>query len=361
VAVDGTKVPERPPELGHPGCVQFLKDQQGQVLTQQTRPVVVVTGASGGIGRATARAFAASGADVGLIARGTDGLTAARREVEAMGRRALALSVDVSEAEDVEAAADRIERELGPIDVWVNNAMVTVFSPFKSIRPEEFRRVTEVTYLGTVFGTRAALKHMRVRDRGTIVQVGSALAYRAIPLQSPYCGAKFAVRGFTDAVRCELLHHHSRVRLTMVQLCAFNTPQFDWAHTHLTRLAQPVPPIFQPEVAAEAIVWAARARRREIWVGFPSVRTIIAQWFAPGLLDRLAATFGYRGQLTNEPLPDDHRDNLFAPVPGDHGAHGRFDTRARRRSWQLWLDERRGAIAVIVVAVLVLKGLRAFL
>ncbi len=317
--------------------------------------VVVVTGASAGIGRATARAFAQAGADVALLARGRDGLEAARREIEGLGRRALVIPLDIADADQVDAAAARVERDLGPIDVWVNNAMATVFSRFVDMTPEEFKRATEVTYLGTVYGTLAALKRMRPRDRGMIVQVGSALAYRAIPLQAVYCGAKFAVRGFTDALRCELLHERSRVRLTMVQLCAFNTPQFDWSRTHLARRAQPVPPIYQPEMAAAAIVWAARRPRRELWVGGPAVRAILAQHVAPGLADRLAARRAWDGQMTEEPLPAYHRDNLFEPVPGDHGAHGRFDVRARRCRWQLWMTTHRPVVITgLVVAVMVM-------
>lgn len=307
--------------------------------------VVVITGASAGIGRATARAFGRAGARVALLARGRDGLEAARAEIEAAGGRALVVPADVADYAQVEAAAETVERELGPIDVWVNNAMATIFSPFMDIAPDEYRRATEVTYLGTVHGTLAALKRMRPRNRGTIVQVGSALAYRAIPLQSAYCGAKFAVRGFTDSLRSELLHDRSRIRLTMVQLSAFNTPQFDWARSHMPRRAQPVPPIFQPEVAAAAIVRAARHPRREIWVGLPAVKTILAQKFAPGLLDRLLARMGYEGQIADEPEPAGRPDNLYAPVAGDHGAHGRFDRQARGHSWQASLSGRGPALA----------------
>lgn len=317
----------------------------------QTPQVVVVTGASAGIGRATARAFARAGADVALLARGSDGLEAARAEIAAIGRRALAIVTDVADPEQVERAAERVERELGPIDVWVNDAMATVYSRFMDMTPEEYRRATEVTYLGTVHGTRAALRRMQPRNRGVIVQVGSALAYRAIPLQSAYCGAKFAIRGFTDALRCELLHERSRVHLTMVQLCAFNTPQFDWGRTHLPRRAQPVPPIYQPEMAADAIVWASRHRRREVWVGWSAARAILAQRVIPGILDRLAAWAGYAGQMTDEPVGPDHRDNLFAPVPGDHGAHGRFDARSRRWNWQLTLSRHRSLALSGIVAV----------
>lgn len=313
--------------------------------------VVVVTGASAGIGRATARAFGRAGARVALLARGRDGLEAARREIEAEGGRALVVTADVADFGQVEAAAETIERELGPIEVWVNNAMATIFSPFLEIPPDEYKRATEVTYLGTVHGTLAALKRMRARNRGTIVQVGSALAYRAIPLQSAYCGAKFAVRGFTDSLRSELLHDRSRVRLTMVQLSAFNTPQFDWSRSHIPKRAQPVPPIFQPEVAADAIVSAARHPRREVWVGFPAVKTILAQKIAPRLLDRLLARMGYDGQITDEPERAGRPHNLYAPVAGDHGSHGRFDDQARDRSWQALASRHRAAVGMGAVAL----------
>lgn len=319
-----------------------------------TPRIAVVTGASAGIGRATALAFAGKGYDVALVARGIDGLEAARREIEALGRRALVVPTDVANATQVEAAAERIENELGPIDVWVNNAMATIYSSFIDIDPQEFQRATDVTYHGAVYGTLAALKRMRKRSRGSIVQVGSALAYRAIPLQSPYCGAKFALRGFTDALRCELLHDGSRIHLTMVQLCAFNTPQFDWGRSHLRQRAQPVPPIYQPEVAAKAIVWAAEHRRRELWVGFSTWRTILAQHLMPGLLDRLAARFAYSGQMAPEKLPDDHQDNLFAPLVGDAGAHGRFDEKARSKSVHLWLTTHRMAVLAVLALIALL-------
>ena len=296
--------------------------------------VVVVTGASAGIGRATVRAFAARGASVGLIARGHDGLEAARSEVEAAGGRALVLVCDVADDAQVEAAAERVESELGSIDVWVNNAMVTVFGPLHALTPAEFRRVTEVTYLGTVYGTMAALKRMRPRNRGVIVQVGSALAYRSVPLQAAYCGAKSATRGFTDSLRCELIHEGSKVRLTMVQLSAFNTPQFDWAHCLMKHAPQPLPPIFEPEVAAKAIVWAAQRRRREVWVGWPAVKAILGNRVIPGLLDRMLARSAFEGQLTDQPVAPDRPDNLHEPVPGDQGAHGRFSERARTHSWR---------------------------
>jgi NAD(P)-dependent dehydrogenase (short-subunit alcohol dehydrogenase family) len=307
--------------------------------------IVVITGASAGIGRATAREFARRGARLALLARGVGGLEGARREVEQAGGTALVLPTDMADPEQVERAAERVERELGPIAVWVNCAMATVFSPVGAMTPAEFRRVTEVTYLGTVYGTMAALRRMRARNRGTIVQVGSALAYRAIPLQSAYCGAKFAIRGFTDALRSELIHDRSRVRLTMVQIAAFNTPQFDWARIHIDKNPQPVPPIFQPEVAARGIVHAALHPRREFWVGWPAVKAILGNKLIPGILDRYLAGKAYEVQFGPEPLPDRRPDNLFEPVSGDHGSHGRFDHCAKPRSWQLWANLHRGWIA----------------
>jgi len=322
--------------------------------------VVVITGASAGVGRATARRFAKHGARVGLLARGLDGLEAARREVEKLGGKALALSVDVADAAQVEAAAAQVEEELGEIDIWINNATTSVFSSVKEMMPVEFRRVTEVTYLGYVYGTLAALKRMLPRDRGIIVQVGSALAYRGIPLQSAYCAAKHAVQGFCDSLRCELLHDKSGVRLTMVQLPALNTPQFDWVKSRLPRKAQPVPPIFQPEVAAEAIYFAAHNPRREFYVGAPSVAVIIANRFVPGLLDRYLARTGYDSQQYDGPEDPNRPDNLWQPAPGDHGAHGAFDPRARSWSPQLWTSEHRTVLALAVVT-LGISGLVALL
>ena len=291
--------------------------------------VVVITGASAGVGRATAIAFAKCGFDVGLIARGSAGLDGARRDVEANGQQAIVLPVDVVDADGVFAAADRVIAEWGRIDVWINNAMATIFSPFDEITPDEFKRVTEVTYLGQVYGTMAALRHMRPRNRGTIVQVGSALSYRAIPLQSAYCGAKFAVRGFTDSLRSELAHDGSHVRLTMVQLPAVNTPQFDWARNRLPKRPQPVPPIYQPETIAREIVRAARDAPRELWIGRSALKAILGTMLLPRLGDRILATEGYVGQMTREPAPPDGSGNLFVPASSDAGAHGRFDNRAR--------------------------------
>ncbi|MGB6482384.1 MAG: SDR family oxidoreductase [Candidatus Acidiferrales bacterium] len=303
--------------------------------------VVVITGASAGVGRATARAFARRGARIGLLARGKNGLEGARADVGADGGEALAIPTDVADSNQVEAAAEAVEKQFGPIDIWVNNAMTTIFSPLKEITPEEFKRATEVTYLGAVYGTMAALKRMAPRDCGAIVQVGSALAYRSIPLQAPYCGAKHAIRGFTDSLRSELIHDHSHIHLTMVQMPALNTPQFNWCKTRLPRHPQPVPPIFQPEVAAEAIVWAAHHKRREVYVGGPTVQAIEANKIAPGLLDLYLARTCYDGQQTDEPVSPNRPNNLFEPVAGDHGAHGIFDSQAHDNSAQLWQTTHR--------------------
>ena len=317
--------------------------------------VVAITGASAGVGRATARAFAARGYKVGLIARDTERLERACREVLAAGSSGVAAPADVSDAEAVDRAAELIERDLGPIDVWVNAAMATVFAPFHLISPNEYRRATEVTYLGFVHGTMAALKRMRPRGRGTIVQVGSALAYRSVPLQSAYCGAKAAIRAFTDSIRSELIHDGIGVHLMVVNMPALNTPQFDWARNKMRHRPQPVPPIFQPEVAARGIVLGVeRPRRREIYVGRSTVAAVFGNMLAPGLLDRLLARKGYSGQLTGEEEPAGRPDNLFQPVSGnEHGAHGRFDPRASYRSPQLWLSEHRGIAAALGLTVLV--------
>jgi NAD(P)-dependent dehydrogenase (short-subunit alcohol dehydrogenase family) len=312
--------------------------------------VVVVTGASAGAGRAAVRLFARKGADVALIARGKDGLEAAKREVESYGRRALVLPTDVSDADAVEKAADKAEYELGPIDVWVNVAMVSVFSPFLEMTPAEFKRVTEVTYLGYVYGTMSALKRMQARNRGTIVQVGSALAYRSIPLQAAYCGAKHGIVGFTDSIRCELTHTNSNVHITAVHMPALNTPQFSWVKSRLPRKPQPVPPIFEPEVAARAIVYAATHRRRELWVGTPTVEAIQAQKFIPGLLDKYLGKTGYAAQQYDGAADPNRPNNLWEPLPGDFGAHGNFDSRAHKRSWQLTLNLNRRWIALGILA-----------
>jgi len=272
--------------------------------------VVVITGASAGIGRATVRAFAKRGAHIGLVARSLDGLEGARKEVEAAGGKALVLPTDVSNHDQVEAAAAAVEEAFGPIDIWINDAMASIFSPFKEIKPEDYKRVTEVTYLGYVYGTMAALRRMLPRNRGTIVQVGSALAYRSIPLQSAYCGAKAAIRGFTDSLRCELLHEGSNIRLTMVQMPGVNTPQFGWIKSTMPNKAQPVPPIFQPEIAADAIVWAAHHDRRELYVGGSTIEAILGNKIAPGLLDRYMAKICYSGQQTDEPRDPNRLNNL---------------------------------------------------
>jgi NAD(P)-dependent dehydrogenase (short-subunit alcohol dehydrogenase family) len=299
--------------------------------------VVVVTGASAGVGRATARLFAARGDHVALLARGEAGLRAAVDEITESGGRALAVPVDVSDQDAVERAADTVEHELGLIDVWVNNAFVTVFAPFLDMSPEEYRRVTDVTYQGYVHGTRTALRRMTERDRGVVVQVSSALAYRGIPLQSAYCGAKHAIEGFTEAVRCELLHDRSTVRITMVQLPAVNTPQFDWALSRLRKAPQPVPPIYQPEVAARAVLRAAdRPRRREYWVGASTIGTLLANRVFPGLLDHYLARTGYDAQNSADANTHKPAVNLWSPVddaPGtERGAHGRFDDQAKPRA-----------------------------
>ncbi|MEO8748398.1 MAG: SDR family oxidoreductase [Rhodanobacter sp.] len=320
----------------------------------QKKEVVVITGSSAGVGRATAHRFARDGARVALLARGSRALDGAVAELLAMGCEVLAIPVDVADADQVEAAAERVEQELGPIDIWINAAMATIFAPVSEISAREFRRATEVTYLGTVHGTMSALKRMRARNRGKIVQVGSALAYRAIPLQSAYCGAKFAIRGFTDALRVELMHDKSNVGITMVQLSAFNTPQFQWGRTRLPRRPQPVPPIFQPEVAARGIHYAAHHHRRELWVGFPAVKAILGNGLVPWLADRILAKEGYSGQMDDEPVPADRPDNLFEPVDHDFGTHGRFDDRSRRWSAQLWATTHRRAIAAGLIGAVLL-------
>lgn len=315
----------------------------------ESHDVVVITGASAGVGRAASRLFARQGADVGLIARGRDRLASTRKEVEQLGRRACAIVADVASEDAIEAAAAEIEATLGPITIWVNNAMASAFSPIKELHADEIRRITEVTYLGVVHGTLAALRRMLPRDRGVIVQVGSTLAYRAIPLQAPYCAAKHAVRGFTDALRCELIHDRSGVHVTMVHLPALDTPQFDWVLNRLHGRPQPLAPIFAPELAADAIAWAARHRRREVYVGGAVAAAIRANEIAPGFLDRYLARAAYSGQHTAEP-PDPNRPfNLWKPVAGDPGAHGRFGARARRHSVQFWGTAHRWLMLPLAV------------
>ena len=323
-----------------------------------TTETVVITGASGGLGRAIAREFGRRKAQVVLLARGREGLTGAAAEVNAEGGKALPIATDVADASAVEAAAAQAEREFGPIDIWINNAMASVFARTVEIEPEEFKRATEVTYLGVVYGTLAALKRMLPRDRGTIVQVGSALAYRSIPLQSAYCGAKHAIRGFTDSLRCELLHDQSRLRLTMVQMPAMNTTQFGWVKNKMPHRAQPVPPIFEPEVGARAVYWAAHHNRREVYVGTSSVGAIVGNKMAPGLLDKYLAKSGFRSQQTSEPEDPTRPDNLWEPLDAneDHGAHGHFDSRAHRFSVQTWADLHRGTLGAVLGSAAGLAG-----
>ncbi|WP_428489679.1 SDR family oxidoreductase [Rhodopila sp.] len=305
--------------------------------------VVVVTGAGAGVGRATAEEFARQGYDVALLSRDTDRLHRAADEISRHGIRALPISTDVADADAVEAAATKVETELGPIDVWVNVAMATVFAPVSQLTAKEVERGTRVTYLGQVHGMMAALSRMRVRNRGTIVNVGSALAYRSVPLQSIYCGAKAAIRGFTDSLRSEIIHDGLDIHISMVDLPAVNTPQFNWALNKMGRRAKPVAPIYQPEVPARAIFFAATHRRRDVWVGYPTVQAILANRIAPGLIDKYLASAGYSGQLSHEPTGPDAPANLFEPVPGPYGAHGRFDERARSGSWEMFTDRHRSA------------------
>jgi short-subunit dehydrogenase len=315
--------------------------------------VVVITGAGAGVGRAAATEFARNGCDVALLSRDPDRLEHAAAELRRFGIRALPILTDVADAAAVEAAADRVEQELGPIDVWVNVAMATVFAPVSKLTPEEIQRGTNVTYLGQVYGMMAALKRMRPRNKGSIVNVGSALAYRSVPLQSVYCGAKFAIRGFTDSLRSELIHDKLNITLTMVDLPAVNTPQFDWALNKMGHKAQPVPPIYQPEVPARAIYFGAMHPRRQIWVGFPTVKAVLANRIAPGLIDRYLAKSGYTGQLADATKPADAPNNLFAPVPGAFGSHGRFDSRhPRTGSWEMFTSHHRTAFwATVLVGI----------
>jgi len=320
--------------------------------------VVVITGAGAGVGRATVREFARRGCHLGLIGREPARLEQAAAEARSYGVRAQVAPADVADAAAVEAAAEAIEQALGPITVWVNNAMATVFSPVSDLQPEDVRRATEVTYLGTVHGTMAALRRMRRRGAGTIVNVGSALAYRSVPLQSVYCGAKSAIRGFTDSLRSEILHDGDDIHLTMVHLPAVNTPQFNWARNRTGKRPQPVPPIFEPEIPARAIVFAAFHRRREVWVGFSTVTAILANRVAAGLADRYLASAGYSGQLTKEPVPPDAPDNLFEPAAGDYAAHGRFDERSRKVSVELFTSRHKAVAGAVAGLVALGAGLR---
>ncbi|MEO6857323.1 MAG: SDR family oxidoreductase [Solirubrobacteraceae bacterium] len=326
-------------------------------MADKSKPeVVVVTGSSGGVGRAIAHAFGKRGAHIGLLARGEEGLNGAKQEVESFGGRALAVPTDVSDHEAVEVAAARVEAELGPIDIWVNDAMATVFARVIDTEPEEFKRATEVTYLGTVYGTMAALKRMVARDRGKIVQVGSALSYRSIPLQAAYCGAKFGIRGFTDSIRTELLADKSKVQITMVQLPGVNTTQFNWCRSKLPKHPMPVPPIYQPEIPAEAVYWAAHHRRRELWVGYSAVQAIIGTTLAPSFADWYLGKTGIKGQqIQDMPVAPGRPDNLYAPVQDLAATHGMFDAQAKTRSPQLWAATHRplvaGAVAGAAAAV----------
>ena len=318
--------------------------------------IVVVTGAGAGVGRAVAREFAQHGDWIALIGRDRDRLAAAVEELERLGVRAGAFPVDVADSEALEKAADAIEAELGPIDVWVNNAMATVLAPVMDITADEFARATHVTYLGTVHGTMAALRRMRERNSGTIINVGSALAYRSVPLQAVYCGAKSAIRGFTDSLRSELIHDKLNIHLTMVHLPAVNTPQFGWARNKTGHGARPVPPVYQPEVPARAIFYAAHAKRREVWVGLPTVMAIMVNRIAPNFADRYLAKSGYTGQRTATEKPLDAPSNLFVPVSGHYGARGTFGKEARSVSWEMFVAEHR--LVFLVATVGVLYGIR---
>jgi NADP-dependent 3-hydroxy acid dehydrogenase YdfG len=312
--------------------------------------VIVVTGAAAGVGRAIAREFGKERAKVGLIARGRDGLEAAKREIEEMGGQALVLPLDVADSDAVERAAQQVEDELGPIDVWVNDAMLSVFSPVKEMKAEEYKRVTEVTYLGYVYGTLSALRRMLPRNKGVIIQVGSALAYRSIPLQSAYCGAKHAIAGFTESLRTELLHDQSKVQVCEVNLPAVNTPQFSWVKTRLSNEPQPVPPIYEPEVIGRAVRFISKHPRKKLDIGFSAITAVNAEKIAPAFADWYLSKTGYQSQQTDQPLKP-RPDNLWKPVPGDHGARGSFSSRARRFSLSLWLDMYRTPILVCLGAI----------
>lgn len=329
--------------------------------SDQKTEVIVVTGATAGVGRAVVEEFARHHAKIGLLARDETRLQQTVDAVKKLGGEAIAIPTDVADANAVEEAASKVEDAYGPIDIWINNAMTTVFASLKDIEPDEYRRATEVTYLGAVWGTMAALRRMRERDRGVIVQVGSALSYRAIPLQAPYCGAKFAIRGMTDSLRCELMHENSSIHITMVQLPAVNTPQFGWCRSKLPNHPQPVPPIFTSQMAADAIYWAAHQRRREVQLGLPTMQAIEGNKVAPSLADWKLANSAIDGQQTNEPIDANRPDNLFSPVPGDFDANGIFDDRAKDRRWQ-WLITKRhrwvlAALVLVAVALIVLLTL----
>jgi NAD(P)-dependent dehydrogenase (short-subunit alcohol dehydrogenase family) len=320
---------------------------------EEHRDVVVITGASGGVGRATAQAFGRRGASVCLVARGQAGLEGAKRDVERLGGRAIIVAGDSADPETHERAAQQAEDAFGPIDIWVNTAFATVFGPFTDVSPEEYERVTSVTYLGYVYGTRAALRRMQPRDRGKIVQVGSALAYRGIPLQTAYCGAKHAIQGFTESLRAELIHNHSDVHLTMVQLPAVNTPQFTWGRNKMPRKAQPVPPIYQPEVVAEAIYWAAHHKKRQLYIGGSTLTVIMGNKFFANLGDWYLGRTGYNSQMRDEKRNPNQPDNLFQPVDTtqDYGSHGAFDQRSINRSYEVWAAEHKGIIATALAGI----------
>ena len=324
-----------------------------QNMPERTPEIVVVTGASAGVGRAIVQAFAKRGAHIGLLARGQAGLQSAAREVEALGGKALLLPTDVANAEQVELAAARVEEIFGPIDIWINAAMTSVFSPAIEMTSEDYKRVTEVTYLGYVYGTLAALRRMIPRDKGKIIQIGSALAYRSIPLQSAYCASKHAIKGFTESVRCELIHDHSHVKISMVQLPAVNTPQFTWVKNRLPNKTQPVPPIYQPEVAAEAVTYVADHYRRQLYVGTSTVIAIQGNKFFPGLGDWYLGKTGYKSQQTDEPANPFARNNLWAPVDDerDYGAHGTFDDRASSKSFQVWADTHLSLVGLVLASL----------
>ena len=335
--------------------VNDLTDEGTKRMSRQSQ-VVVITGASAGIGRATAALFGARGAKVGLIARGTLGLDGVTHEVQREGGQALAIEADTADFVQVNVAATRIEEAFGPIDVWINVAFTSVFAPFSQIEPDEFRRVTEVSYLGFVYGTRVALDRMKPRDHGTIVQVGSALSYRSIPLQSAYCGAKHAINGFTESVRTELLHEKSAVHITIVQMPAVNTPQFSWVLSRLPNHPQPVPPIYQPEVAARGVLFAAdHPTRKQYWVGGTTAATIIAQKFAAPLLDRYLARTGYKSQQTDKPVDPGRPSNLWQPADGpsgqDFGTHGVFDYQAHSNSSQMWASQHVRTASAIALTL----------
>lgn len=324
--------------------------------------VVVITGASAGVGRANVRAFAKRGAHIGLLARGHAGLEGAHKDVEQLGGKALVIPTDVADATQVEAAAEQVEQTFGPIDIWINVAMASVFLPAKEMEPEEYKRVTEVTYLGQVYGTLAALRRMLPRDRGRIIQIGSALVYRGIPLQSAYCGSKHAIQGFTESVRAELRHEKSNVKISMVQLPAVNTPQFGWVKSRLPHKAQPVPPIYQPEVIADGVTYLADHYRRQLFIGLSTVIVIQANKLVPAFGDWYLARTGYKSQQTNQPEDPNRPNNLWKPVDEDrdYGAHGAFDDKAKEKSWELWADTHRGLLALAAAALMGACGAALF-